>query len=48
MEIKDGLFAEGHDTEKEPSLRMALTVVGKFAYRQEDGIFIVPIGCLKD
>lgn len=33
---------------KEPSFRMVLTAVGKFAYRQEDGIFIVPIGCLKD
>jgi predicted AAA+ superfamily ATPase len=33
---------------KEPSFRMVLTAVGKFAYRQEDGIYIVPIGCLKD
>jgi hypothetical protein len=22
--------------------------VGKFAYRREDGIYVVPIGCLKD
>ena len=33
---------------KEPSFRMVLTAVGKFAYCQEDGIYIVPIGCLKD
>lgn len=33
---------------KEPSFIMVLTAVGKFAYRQEDGIYIVPIGCLKD
>lgn len=33
---------------KEPSFRMVLTAVGKYAYRQEDGIYIVPIGCLKD
>lgn len=33
---------------KAPSFRMILTAVGKFAYRREDGIYIVPIGCLKD
>ena len=33
---------------KEPSFKMVLTAVGKFAYRREDGIYIVPIGCLKD
>ncbi len=33
---------------KEPAFRMVLTAVGKFAYRQEEGIYIVPIGCLKD
>ena len=33
---------------KEPSFRMVLTAVGKYSYRQEDGIYIVPIGCLKD
>lgn len=22
--------------------------VGKFAYRRKDGIYVVPIGCLKD
>ena len=33
---------------KKPSFKMILTAVGKFAYRQEDGIYIVPVGCLKD
>ena len=33
---------------KAPSFRMVLTAVGKFAYRREDGIYVVPIGCLKD
>lgn len=33
---------------KSPSFRMILTAVGDFAYtRQEDGIIICPIGCLK-
>ena len=32
---------------KVPSFKMVLTAVGKFAYRQQDGIYIVPIGCLK-
>jgi len=33
---------------KAPSFRMILTAVGKFAYRREDGIYVVPIGCFKD
>ncbi len=33
---------------KAPAFKMVLTAVGKFAYRREDGIYIVPIGCLKD
>lgn len=33
---------------KSPSFRMILTAVGKYAYRREDGIYVVPIGCLKD
>lgn len=53
--INDGIEALKNLTDKidttrmkEPSFRMILTAVGKFAYRQEDGIYIVPIGCLKD
>ncbi len=33
---------------KNPSFLMILTAVGSFAYRREDGIYVVPIGCLKD
>lgn len=38
------------DTEKmrSPSFMMILTGVGKYAYRRDDGISVVPIGCLKD
>ena len=53
--IKEGVkalnaLANKIDTSKmkEPSFKMVLTAVGKYAYRQEDGIFIVPVGCLKD
>lgn len=30
-----------------PSFLMILTAVGDYAYRRKDGIYIVPIGCLK-
>lgn len=30
-----------------PSVMMVLTAVGKYAYRRPDGIYVVPIGCLK-
>ena len=33
---------------KAPSFMMVLTAVGKYAYRRKDGIYVVPIGCLKD
>lgn len=33
---------------KEPSFLMVLTGTGKFAYRREDNVYVVPIGCLKD
>ncbi len=33
---------------KVPSFLMVLTAVGKYAFRRDDGIYIVPIGCLKD
>ncbi|MBQ0129179.1 MAG: ATP-binding protein [bacterium] len=37
------------NTEKmyEPSFMMVLTAVGDFAYRRKDGIYVVPITCLK-
>lgn len=33
---------------KEPAFMMVLTGVGKYAYCREDGVYVVPIGCLKD
>ena len=33
---------------KSPSFMMVLTAVGKYAYRRNDGVWLVPIGCLKD
>ena len=33
---------------REPSFLMVLVGVGQFAYRREDGVYVVPIGCLKD
>lgn len=38
------------DTEKmrSPSFLMVLTAVGKYAFKRSDGIWVVPIGCLKD
>ena len=33
---------------KEPSFMMVIVGVGKYAYRREDGIYVVPICCLKD
>ena len=31
-----------------PSFLMVLTGIGDYAYRRQDGIYIVPIGCLKN
>lgn len=36
------------DKMKTPSFMMVLTAVGSFAYKREDGVYVVPIGCLKD
>lgn len=33
---------------KEPSFLMVLCGVAPFAYKREDGVFVVPIACLKD
>ena len=33
---------------KQPSFLMVLTGVGRYAYKREDGVLVVPIGCLKD
>lgn len=31
-----------------PSFMMVLTGTGDYAYRRKDGVYVVPIGCLKD
>ena len=36
------------ETMKNPSFTMVITVTGNYAYKREDGVFIVPIGCLKN
>lgn len=38
----------GTDKMKAPSFLMVLTAVGNYAYRREDGVYVVPIGTLKD
>lgn len=32
----------------EPSFLMVLTAVGRYAFRREDGVLVVPIGCLRN
>ena len=36
------------DRMKQPSFMMVLTAVGPYAYRREDGVYVVPVSCLKD
>lgn len=36
------------DKMKEPSFLMVLTGSGKYAYRREDGVYVVPVGCLRE
>lgn len=33
---------------KEPSFLTVLTGIGKYTYGRNDGVYIVPTGCLKD
>lgn len=35
------------DKMKEPSFLMVMTAVGPYAYRRPDGVYVVPIGCLR-
>ncbi len=35
------------DKMKKPAFLLVLTAVGKYAYRRKDGVYVVPIGCLK-
>ena len=36
------------DKMKNPSFLMVLTATGGYAYQREDGVYVVPIGCLKN
>ena len=36
------------DKMKAPSFLMVLTGTGDYAYRRQDGVYVVPIGCLKN
>ncbi|MBQ3271319.1 ATP-binding protein [Candidatus Saccharibacteria bacterium] len=36
------------DKMKKPAFTMILTANSQYAYQREDGIFVVPVGCLKD
>jgi hypothetical protein len=53
--IKEGAsnlmsLAKKIDTEKmfAPSFLMVVVGTGRYAYRREDGVLVVPIGCLKN
>ena len=35
------------EREKKPAFMMVLVGVEKYAYRREDGVYVVPVGCLK-
>lgn len=37
-----------HEKMGKPAFLMVLTAVGDFAYQREDGVLVVPIGCLRD
>ena len=36
------------ETMKNSSFMMVITAMGNYAYKREDGVFVVPIGCLKN
>ena len=36
------------DKMKSPSFSAVLTGVGRYAYQRKDGVYVIPIGCLKD
>lgn len=53
--IEDGAksmlsLAENIDTDKmpAPSFMAVIVGVGQYAYRRKDGVYVIPIGCLKD
>ena len=53
--ISDGVtalkdLADTIDTTRmpKPSFLMVLTAVGQYAYQRPDGVFVVPISCIKN
>ena len=36
------------DRMKTPAFLMILTGIGDYAYRRPDGVYVVPIGCIRD
>ena len=53
--INDGVkalkaLADAIDTTRmlKPSFMMVLTAVGQYAYQRPDGVFVVPINCIRD
>ena len=38
----------GKERSRAPSFMMVLIGVGQYAYSREDGVCVVPIGCLKN
>lgn len=43
-------FSQNIDTDRmqAPSFMAVIIGVGQYAYRREDGVYVIPIGCLKD
>ena len=43
-------LANNIDTDKmpAPSFMAVIIGVGKYAYRRKDGVYVLPVGCLKD
>lgn len=44
LKLKDKINT---DNMSDPSFMMVLTAVGKFAFRRKDGVYVVPLSCLK-
>lgn len=44
MKVKKDTF----EMNEQPSFLVAMTGSGDYAYSRHDGVYVVPIGCLKD
>ena len=45
IKLKDKIDTDKMST---PAFMMVMTAVGKFAYQRKDGVYVVPVSCLKD